>query len=332
MAQQADSVVVTESLTKIYHGKQIALSSVDLRIERGTILGLLGQNGAGKTTLVRLLLGLHSPSAGRVYILGKRMGPNAGALRRRIGYLPADPKFPAGATPIGYLDYMGRLAGLVRGVRRPRVAALLRAVDLLRVAGEPLHRVSTGMKTRLAIAASLINDPDLLIWDEPAQGLDPEARRSMLALMRNLGEEKTLILCSHNLAEIEEVCSQAVVLHEGHVIFNGPLGALKASMKPSHVEIFLVGEKKEMAETARSIAEFDELESCELAKNVLKLRIKEQTSHATALANVLVTLADHHIEMTDLKISTQVTEKAMHQLRQEEGNRGFTRAYQPAAG
>lgn len=328
----SDAVIRAEKLTKIYQGKHIALNSVDLEISKGTVLGLLGPNGAGKTTLVRLLLGLHKPTAGRVLVFGKRMTPNAAALRRKIGYLPADPRFPIGMTPITYLDYVGRLGGISRTERRPRLAALLRAVDLLKASGEPITRISTGMKARLAIAASLINDPEILIWDEPAQGLDAEARRSMLQLMRDLGEEKTLLVCSHNLADIEEVCTQAIVLHEGHVIFSGEINALKASLRPSQVEICLIGEKKEMAETSRAIAEFDELESAELARNVLRIRIKPDASHATALANVLVTLADHRIEMTDLRIGGQAMERAIIQLRQQEANRGFTRAYRAAAG
>lgn len=329
MSDAAAPVLRAQRLTKIYHGRHIALSGVDLEIEAGSVVGLLGQNGAGKTTLVRLLLGLHTPTAGQIHILGKRMTPNAGALRRQIGYLPADPKFPAGMTPIAYLDYMGRLAGLTRHARRPRLAALLRAVDLLTCAGEPIARLSTGRKSRLAIAASLINDPAILIWDEPAQGLDPEARRGMLELMRGFGENKTLLLCSHNLADIEEVCSRAVVLHEGHVIFDGELASLKTSLRPSHIEIVLSGDKRELAESARAAQQFDELEGCELARNVLKLRIKPGTSHATALANVLVTLADHHVDMTDLRVSSQVTEEAISQLRAAEGSRGFSRANHP---
>jgi ABC-2 type transport system ATP-binding protein len=332
MAERVQTAIVTESLTKIYHGKQIALSCVNLEVEPGTVLAVLGPNGAGKTTLVKLLLGLQTPTAGRAYVLGQRMTPNAASIRRRIGYLPADPRFPAGMTPISYLDYVGRLAGLTRTVRRPRMAALLRAVDLLRVSGEPIQRSSTGMKARLAIAASLINDPELLIWDEPAQGLDPDARRSMLALMRSLGENKTLLLCSHNLTDVQEVCARALVLHEGHVIFHGELNELAGTSKPSQIEISLVGDKKEIAETVKAIAEFEELESCELAKTLLRVKIREDASHATALANVLVTLADHHIEMSDLKISGQAAESAIAHLAKQEGSRGFTRAYQPAAG
>jgi ABC-2 type transport system ATP-binding protein len=211
----SDLVVETFKLTKIYQNRQIALNDVTLRLEPGCVLGLLGSNGAGKTTLLRLVIGLHRPTAGWAKVFGKFMTPNAADLRRRIGYIPTNPQFPRGMTPITYLDYMARLFGLPKDVRKPRLASLIRAVDLLRVSGDPIAGFSNGMTARLAVATSLINEPDLLIWDEPTHGLDPEARRSMLELIKTLSREKTLIVSSHNLSDIDEVCNHAAVLKVG---------------------------------------------------------------------------------------------------------------------
>src|SRR5882724_11182833 len=204
MAESASNLVVeTFKLTKIYQNRQIALNDVTLKMEPGCVLGLLGPNGAGKTTFLRLVLGLHRPTAGWVKVFGRKMGPNAADLRRRIGYIPTNPQFPRFMTPITYLDYMARLCGLPADVRKPRLASLIRAVDLLGASGHPISRFSTGMTARLAVAASLINEPDLLVWDEPTHGLDPEARRSMLELIKTLSREKTLIVSSHNLSDID---------------------------------------------------------------------------------------------------------------------------------
>src|SRR5256885_11818710 len=139
MSENAGNLVVeTYKLTKIYQNRQIALNDVTLRMEPGCVLGLLGPNGAGKTTLLRLVLGLHRPTAGWVKVFGKTMTPNAADVRRRIGYIPTTPQLPRGLTPITYLEYMARLFGLPKDVRKPRLASLIRAVDLLAVSGDSI--------------------------------------------------------------------------------------------------------------------------------------------------------------------------------------------------
>src|SRR4051794_23142380 len=127
----SDLVIETYKLTKIYQNRQIALNDVTLRIEPGCVLGLLGPNGAGKTTLLRLILGLHRPTAGWVKVFGQTMCPNTAHLRCRVGFIPTNPQFPRGMTPITYLDYIARLFGIPAGLRKPRLASLIRAVDLL---------------------------------------------------------------------------------------------------------------------------------------------------------------------------------------------------------
>src|SRR5207253_8361691 len=136
----------------------------------------------GKTTLLRLIIGLHRPTAGWVKVFGKTMTPNSAALRRRIGYIPTNPQFPRGMTPITYLDYMARLFGLPAEVRKPRLASLIRAVDLLGVSGDLIAGFSNGLTARLAVATSLINEPDLLVWGELPHGLAPVASRRRIDL------------------------------------------------------------------------------------------------------------------------------------------------------
>src|SRR5262249_55517117 len=172
------------------------------------------------------------------------MGPNSAELRRRIGYIPTNPQFPRGMTPISYLDYMARLFGLPADVRKPRLASLIRAVDLLEMSGEPIAGFSNGMTARLAVATSLINEPALLVWDEPTPGLPPEAGRSMLDRIKTLSREKPLILSSHNLGDIDEVCNHAAVLSRGQLIYCGSLQDLKGRMRRNHYELDLEGDQK----------------------------------------------------------------------------------------
>ncbi len=124
-------IVSAHGLTKIYGNQRIALSSLSFEVEQGMTLGLLGPNGAGKTTAIKLLLGLHLPTSGHCETFGKRVTPDAADIRRRIGFLPTNPRFPTDLTPITYLDFMGKLSGLPRSARKSRLAGLVRAVELL---------------------------------------------------------------------------------------------------------------------------------------------------------------------------------------------------------
>jgi ABC-2 type transport system ATP-binding protein len=323
------AAIRTQSLTKIYAGRQIALNCVDLVVEPGSVLAVLGRNGAGKTTLVKLLLGLQTPTAGRVDVFGQRMTPNAALLRQRIGYVPAAPKFPTGLSPLDYLHFVGKLQGMTWRERQARVAHLLRAADMQRLSGASIPNLSTGMKSRLAIAASLVGDPDILIWDEPSQGLDADARKSMLQLLRQLSDDKTLILCSHHLSDVQHFCTQALVLHEGQVLFNGALDSLKGKSKAPEVTIELFGDRKDIADCMKPIQNTGDFSKAELAKTTLRLQLKAETSLVTALVNALVLLQDKSVDVTDVRVSGGHAETAIADLLQEEGSRGLTRAYRP---
>jgi ABC-2 type transport system ATP-binding protein len=324
-------VVETFKLTKIYQNRQIALNDVTLRIEPGCVLGLLGSNGAGKTTLLRLLMGLHRPTAGWAKVFGKTMTPNAADLRRRIGFIPTNPQFPKGMTPITYLDYMARLFGLPQDVRKPRLASLIRAVDLLNASGSRIESFSNGMTARLAVAASLINEPDLLVWDEPTHGLDPEARRSMLELIKTLSREKTLIVSSHNLSDIDEVCNHAAVLSHGQLIYFGSLQDLKGRMCRNHYELDLEGEQKAITKAAGVIRALPEFKVVNLRQRRLELFMHDEVVNTTALANVFMTLSDGKVTLVSIRSVGQQTEQAFLDLVEKEESRGFARIYQADA-
>jgi ABC-2 type transport system ATP-binding protein len=324
----SDLVVETYKLTKIYQNRQIAINDVTLRLEPGCVLGLLGPNGAGKTTLLRVVLGLHRPTAGWVKVFGRFMTTNSADLRRRIGYIPTNPQFPRHLTPISYLDYMARLFGLPRDVRKPRLASLIRAVDLLEASGHRIAGFSNGMTARLAVATSLINEPDLLIWDEPTHGLDPEARRSMLELIKSLGREKTLIVSSHNLSDIDEVCNHAAVLSRGQLIYCGSLQDLKGRMCRNHYELDLEGEQKAITKATNAIKALQEFKSVSLRHRRMELYMHEDASNTAALANVLMILNDNKVSLVTIRSVGQQTEQAFLDLVEKEESRGFARLYQ----
>ena len=325
-----DLVVETSHLTKIYQNRQIALNDVTLSIEPGCVLGLLGPNGAGKTTFLRLILGLHRPTAGWVKVFGKTMSPNSAYLRRRIGYIPTNPQFPKGMTPITYLDYIARLFGLPASSRKPRLASLIRAVDLLANSGDDIANFSIGMTARLAVAASLLNEPDLLIWDEPTHGLDIEARRSMLELIKTLAHEKTLILSSHNLSDVDEVCNHAAVLSQGQLIFQGSLQDLKGRIRKNHYEIDLEGDQKAISKAVQQFRTAGDIKQVMLRQRRLELILSEDVLNSGIMAHIMGVLSENKLVIVSIRSVGQQTEQAYLDLVEKEESRGFTRLYQPA--
>jgi ABC-2 type transport system ATP-binding protein len=244
-------IIEMDSLTKIFGEKLIAVNNVNFTIEEGAIFGFLGPNGAGKTTTIRLLLGLIRPTAGEVKVFGETMTPASSDLRMRMGYLPTNPRFPPKMTPIGYLDYVGRLFGIEREARMNRLSSLIRSVGLLGDASREIAGFSTGMVTRLGLAAALMNDPELLILDEPTSGLDPAGRRSTLELIAQLGKEKTIFVSSHILGDIDRICTDVGVISEGKGIFSGSIKDMKKKVRSYVVRLELEGDVGKLVESLR---------------------------------------------------------------------------------
>jgi ABC-2 type transport system ATP-binding protein len=234
-------------------------------------------------------------------------------------------------TPITYLDYMARLFGLPRDVRKPRLAALIRAVDLLPHSGSRIDGFSNGMTARLAVATSLINDPDLLIWDEPTHGLDPEARRSMLDLIKTLAAEKTLIISSHNLADIDEVCNHAAVLSHGQLIYCGSLQDLKGRMRRDNYELDVEGDQKAITKATTALRGMSELKSVTLRQRKIEIYLHDEAIITAALSQALALLHDHKVTLVSIRSVGQQTEQAFLDLVEKEESRGFARIYRQEA-
>ena len=213
-------VVQAAGLTKIfkdfwYRNRVVAVDRLDFDIHRNEVFGLLGPNGSGKTTTIKMMLGLLYPTRGRISILGKP--PTDVAIKSRIGYLPEESYLYRFLDARETLDYYGRLFQLARQDRRRRVEQLLEMVGLTRESRRRVGQYSKGMARRIGLAQALINDPDLLILDEPTTGLDPIGTREIkdLILFLNREKGKTILLCSHLLADVEDVCQRVAVLYGG---------------------------------------------------------------------------------------------------------------------
>jgi ABC-2 type transport system ATP-binding protein len=215
--------------TGIRRREVTALQTLDLTIQPGDLVGILGPNGAGKTTLLKLALGIVRPTRGSVSLFGQPAGdPSA---RRRVGYLAENHRFPVHLTARQVLDVYGRLGQVAHPTRHRRIQELLGLVELTDWADRRTGTFSKGMMQRLGLAQALLGDPDLLILDEPTDGIDPVGRRKIRDLLLRLNSEgMTILLNSHMLSEVEHLCRRIVVLRHGTCLWAGPTSdLLKAS-------------------------------------------------------------------------------------------------------
>jgi ABC-type multidrug transport system ATPase subunit len=212
-----------KALNKIYRGNVQALNNLDLTIPNG-MYGLLGPNGAGKTTLMRILAGILRPTSGSLSIGSHNATTERGrtAVKRILGYLPQDLGVYPDLTAYEFLDYIGILKGLDnRQARQGRVNELLELVALSDVAKRRLKTFSGGMKRRVGIAQALLNDPELLIVDEPTAGLDPEERIRFRNMLADLGGNRIVLLSTHIVEDIAQTCQKLAIMQRGRVIFQG---------------------------------------------------------------------------------------------------------------
>jgi ABC-2 type transport system ATP-binding protein len=211
-------------------GRNLALREVSAAFPRGAV-GLLGPNGSGKSTLIRTLLGLLTPQAGHMQVLGVDVATSPLDVRARIGYMPENDAFIPGMNAVSFVAYCGELAGLPRADAVQRAHEVLFYVGLGEARYRSVDTYSTGMKQRVKLAQALAHDPDLLFLDEPTNGMDPKGRDEMLELVRDLGHDKglSLILASHLLPDVEYACDHVVVMDSGKIALQGPIDALTQS-------------------------------------------------------------------------------------------------------
>jgi len=226
----AKPVIEVKGLRKQYRSaflmKRIdAVKDISFTVEEGMVFGFLGPNGAGKTTTIRTLMGLIRPTGGEVRVFGQPV-PNR-AARARIGFLPESPYFYDYLTAAELLDLAGRLCGVDLPRRRKRIGELIELVGLERARNVQLKKYSKGMLQRAGIAQALINDPELIVLDEPMSGLDPVGRKEVRDIIVNLGERgKTIFFSTHILADVEIICDHVAIIADGEIRSSGSLGEM----------------------------------------------------------------------------------------------------------
>lgn len=215
-------------LSKFY-GPFAAIRDVSFEIPQGQIVAFLGPNGAGKSTTMKILTGYMAPSAGRSLIMGHDVAHDRVSVANRVGYLPENGPLYLDMTPRQLLRFMGQARGMKGSALDQRIDAVVSQCALRTVIGKPIGKLSKGFRQRVGMAQVLLHEPDVLIMDEPTSGLDPNQIREVRQTIRNIGKSKTILLSTHILQEVEAVADRVIFIHEGRIVFDGTVQALRES-------------------------------------------------------------------------------------------------------
>jgi ABC-2 type transport system ATP-binding protein len=272
-------VIKGSGLKKVFNDfwgkpKVTAIDGLDIEIKRGTITGLLGPNGAGKSTLMKVLLGHLYPTAGSIQVLGK--DPRDVKIKEQIGYLPERTSFYTNLTAQETLKFFSKLLGLSNDDAKVRISQLLKMVGLDNIGKRLVGEFSHGMRKRLGLAQSLLNDPDLLLLDEPTAGLDPVGCREIKDLILTLGQRgKTILLTTHLLADVQDVSDTIMIMYGGRLQASGPINELLAN-------------KSEVVIKSHTVSD-------EILKKVEKILSDNSGNKGVEISNPIRTLEDYFL-------------------------------------
>ncbi len=230
-------MIEVENLTKTF-GNLNAVDGISFKVVPGEILGFLGPNGAGKSTTMKMLTGFIPPTSGRVSILGSDIETDTITAQRRIGYLPEGTPAYDEMTAASFLDFIARIRGFEPPERAQRVRSVISAMSLEGVVNQRIETLSKGFKRRVGLAQAIIHDPEVLILDEPTDGLDPNQKHQVREMIRGLSKDKIVIISTHILEEVSAVCTRAIIIARGKIVSDSTPAELQA-MSPHHQAVTL---------------------------------------------------------------------------------------------
>jgi len=205
-----------------------AVDDVSFAVARGEVLGFLGPNGAGKSTTMKMVTGFMTPDSGRVVVDGNDLAARPLAVKRRLGYLPEGAPLYGDMTPRGFLEFVAEVRGLRGTDKRRRIETVIAQASLDEVLERPIELLSKGFKRRVGLAQAILHDPDVLILDEPTDGLDPNQKHEVRELIRAMSADKVIVLSTHILEEVEGVCTRAIIIANGRIVVDDTPAALEA--------------------------------------------------------------------------------------------------------
>jgi len=297
------AAVQTHGLTRMY-GSLAALSGLDLTVNKGDLFGFIGSNGAGKTTTLRILATFLTPSAGSALVLGNDVVRQADAVRHVIGYMPDFFGVYKDMEVTEYLDFFGACYKIPTAKREQTVKDVLELVGLSEKRGALIGALSRGMQQRIGLARVLIHDPQVLLLDEPASGLDPRARIEMMAILQELQRMgKTIIISSHILSELQTLCNRVAIIEKGKLIYSGPVQGVREQVSTGKVMwVRVTSDPAQATELLKSRPEVTEVEPVD---GELKITLASHDVDHSLVADVLVRGGAKLVELREDEIGLE---------------------------
>jgi len=222
-----ESMIKVENLRKTF-GEFVAVSDISFTVNRGEVLGFLGPNGAGKSTAMKMITGFLAPTSGSVSVCGHDVVDSPMEVKTRIGYLPEGAPAYGDMTPLAFLGFIADIRGLSGEQKQKRIKVAIEKTHIDGVLYKSIETLSKGFKRRVGIAQAILHDPEVLILDEPTDGLDPNQKHEIRVLLKEMAKDKAIIISTHILEEVEAICSQAIIIAQGKILFNGTPQELEA--------------------------------------------------------------------------------------------------------
>ena len=295
-------------------GTVLALNGLNMQVKQGSIYGFLGPNGAGKTTTLRILAGLARADEGMVTLNGTQER-RQGAPSDQVGHLPEEAAFYDWMPPLEYLDFSGEIFHLDARTRKSRSLDLLEKVGLKEARKRRIGGFSHGMRQRLGLAQALINDPKVLLLDEPVSALDPAGRKEILELIQSLSGSATVLMSTHILADVERICNTIGIINAGKMIIEAERSELLNRYAISALEVDLAnGDAARITELSHAFAQMEGVNSVTNTQNTLHLQVRDPQEAAT---NVMQAIAASRVHITRLEVVRPSLEDIFIQLTSE---------------
>jgi len=311
-------MIEVKNLTK-YYGRELAVNDISFTVEKGQVVGFLGPNGAGKTTTVRIIACFLAPTYGTVVVKGNDIFENSMEVRRHIGYLPENTPLYSDMNVFDYLKFCVdiRKDGLKR---TKRVSDVIDICGLKDVLYKDISELSKGFRQRVGLAQAMIHDPEILILDEPTVGLDPNQIVEIRNLIKNLGREKTIILCSHILPEVEATCNRVLIIHKGEIVADGTSEGLRASFEgKGRIELHLKQWPSDKIENLTAVSGIERIaETSEVEPGISKVTL-ELFKGADPREDIFRYCVDNNLVLLEMAREKTSLENVFRELTSREG-------------